>query len=87
MAIYNFGRNIVVMGLQRSCKASSGEALENTDFWSWPMYNLPLANYIDFMDGNMSAHSAGFPATALPLSPNRTYLFDWPISECPDPTI
>jgi hypothetical protein len=57
------------------------------DFWSWPMHNVPLAHYIDFMLGNLTAQAAGFPAAVLPLPPSRTYLFDWPISECPDPTI
>jgi hypothetical protein len=51
------------------------------------MVNMPLRHYIDFVLGDLSARGAGFPDEMLPLPPNRTYLFDWPISNCPSPTI
>lgn len=58
-------------------------------FWSWPMVTIPLGKYIDFLRGEKSAQEAGFPDDHLKgnLTPDRTYLFDWQLSECPSPAI
>ena len=75
------GRAVVRVSPARKNNGTAGAP----PFWEWASVPLPLANYIDFLTGNLSAAAAGFPRPTT--RPCETYLFDWPISQCPGSSV
>jgi hypothetical protein len=63
-----------------------GDTNTNLPLLDWTMYTVKLSHYIDFVQGVLpqldllhEKHQHAFTVT----DPDVTYLFDWPLSQCP----